>query len=252
MSARELGNPLGNPLGLAREPTVHEVSPLLKDPTIVDFISASGLSGVYTVTPDYKFMRVTVVGAGGAGSSGSQAGSGGGLAQTNVIPVEGRYIDITYRSAARTAAGTFARGASSSASFLSYSLLATGGGTGASAGTGTGGDYNFQGGTAATGGGGGAAGPRDAGGNGAGNGSAAGSSKTGGGGGYFVGFSSAGGGGGVGASGSGSVSAPAQPPGANNLWGGTSNTADGGLWGGGGSSARNSFGGEGGVRIELW
>lgn len=253
-----LGNPLGNPLGLARN-SAGDYSRLLNDPTIVDFISSAGVSGTYKVPAWAKFMRVTVVGGGAAGRTVIAGGGGGGLAQTKILNISGKSIDLTYSTAARRVADTPGQAQSSSAAFLNYAMTATGGTNiaGQATGTGTGGDFNFSGGASVTNGtnggaGSGAAGPRGNGGTGAPSAQKEGVGGAGGGGGQ-KGGGQFGGGGGVGSPGSASDGTLQTPPGDTGLWGSASFNVDGGRWGGGGSGGGLAgAGGEGGVRIELW
>ena len=266
MSARELGNPLGNPLGLARGAPAANL-PLF--PSIYDFASASGASGIFRIPSGSRFFRVTVVGAGGsiqAFSGANGGGGGGGLAQSEIIPVNGRSIDINYTAPPTTAFATAS--ASASASFLDVALLATGGAMGisnsypaAAGGVGSGGAINTSGGKGGTlgnngqyHGGGGAGGTASSGGDGGngGNGSdSAGDGGGGGGGGNSSQVNFGMGGGGVASSSATypmhGVAGKTKP-----TWGSPPINQSGGAWGGGAGTGSNATGGYGGVRIEVW
>lgn len=253
MGARELGSPLGNPLGLKRGGS-GDYERLLNDPTIVDFVgAATAVSGIYTIPPQFKFFRVTVVGAGSGGNTAGGIGAGGGCSQTKILPTNGRSIDINYVAARTSPAQTIAVG-NSSADFLNYSMSAGGAGLGTTYGTATGGDFNFRGGAGRAGGG-GAGGPRGNGGDGASALDSLGANGSGGGGGGGACGNSAyaaGGGGGVFAPGAGVT--PGRPEttlsNSGSTWGSPGGPVGGGQWGGGGGY--NGTGGAGGVRIELW
>jgi hypothetical protein len=103
-----------------------------------------------------KFMRVAAIGPGGDGGAASTTGGGGGgCAATKIVPASA----ITF-SIGVSGRGT---GTPTTASFNGYNLVGGAGGTGSpeSGGVGSGGDFNFAGGTASSSGrsGGGAAGP---------------------------------------------------------------------------------------------
>jgi hypothetical protein len=263
MSMRELGNPAGNPLAQPRNATVNAAP---RNPVIVDFAGTSSQSGVYRVPDWAEYYRVTAVGAGGVQTLvgiGKPSGGGGGLAQSELIPVNKRTIDITYSVPGTTAVQTAS--GSATASSVDFSLQATGGGNGSgvtpgAGGVGSGGAINNTGGTGGYGGnfpgGGGAAGITSNGGNGGGSGAGSAPSGNGGAGGTNGGTYCGGGGGGVWASGALGGNG-ADVASANGPWGAPgSNNASGGGWGGGGAgmSAGNGVGsgGYGGVRIELW
>jgi hypothetical protein len=260
MSARELGNPFGNPLALAKKAGGAKTI----NPTIVDFVN--GVSGDYVIPDGYSFFRVTVVGGGASGyGSTTRAGGGGGLARTAILPVK-KGLTISYIAAGIADANPGNQnGSSSQAIFDSRTLIATGGATGSTVvgagGIGSGGDYNFQGGPGSAGtaaGGGGAAGPTS-------NGGAGNQAYSGDGGG---GGANSGGDDGIGAGGGG-VYAPGganvsrSRAGTNYYWGSpgsdtlNSTLGSGGAWGGGAgcpgpNNAGTANGGYGGVRIELW
>ncbi|SED33410.1 hypothetical protein SAMN05216205_4940 [Pseudomonas mohnii] len=276
MGARELGNPMGNPLALPNKRGGVSVI----NPTIVDFTGVDGstiISGTYLLPAGYSFFRVTVVGGGGSGlpasPPGGGGGGGGGLSRSAILPaVTG--LAIAWQ-AGNPSTGTDPGGASF-ANFGAISLQATGGqtptgGTGGVGGVGSGGADNWAGGnggsaSSGAGGGGGAAGIDGNGANG-GNGRATGQSSgcTGGGGGggqYSTTTTNySGGGGGVGANGApGNITDPVNygiAGAAVNFFGTPAPlfTGRGGNWGGGGGSnlsGGKGFGGFGGVRIELW
>lgn len=251
-------DPLGNPLGLART-NDSAFEALLVQPTILTLTN-----GTYLIDKQkYKFFRVTTVGKGGDGSygNGSCGGGGGGTAQSLIIPVAGRTIEIL----TSVVAGEV------TASFLDVVQVGKPGGAGgltaSIGGMGVGGAYNFKGGDGLTYGGAGAAGTRGNGGN-----SSQSGTQDGGGGGAgnnINGSINGGGGGGVGAAGmatsTGGSIITSQQPGQSNNWGQTpmpaANGYDlrGGGWGGGGGSYAGSFnsnylntGGFGATRVELW
>lgn len=217
-------DPLGNPLGLARS-SGSGYEALLNDPVIIDFNSNSRLTGTWLVPKDYKFIRVSAVGAGGGGR-----GGGGGFTQTKILKVKPG-MTVEYSTAPLSSA--LGSGTNTTASVLDYALLATGGGASVSGSAG-----------------GGAGGPRGNGGDGGygqnANGQA--SYTGGGGGGNITTNGSYSGGGGVGAS--GGTAQVGVGGGANTGWGSPGVGTAGGNWGGGGGF--NGTGGAGGVRIELW
>lgn len=189
MSVRELGNPLGLPKkagGNVNKPTV----------ICIPGSSAAGVSltGFISGLSKYRFMRLTLVGAGGSGFY--SGGAGGGAAATDILPAIGN-ISLTYNLA-----GTTAPDATGATSTLSYNvagavgaLSVPAGGSATSTGVGSGvtpsgGFTNFPGGdggpgvtSLGAGGGGGAASAFGKGGNGGQTGFSGGDSVNGGGGG---------------------------------------------------------------------
>ncbi len=262
----KVGNGLG---GLPQRETNSEIRYLLKDPVVVDFQDAAGLSGTYVIPNEYRYFRVTVVGSGGSSvnATGAPGGGGGGTSQSDIFQVTGRTSVITYVAPAKPGLGS--DGATATANFGDVYLQATGGkapagGSGGSGGSGSGGRYNFSGGKGAdsagssSGSGGGAAGTRGRGGDGtfwnAQTPTLTDGVNDGGGGGFAAPTNPCAGGGGVGAVGgrTNNQNNTGGPLG----WAGVRTMLDGGKWGGGGagggSSQVGSRGGEGGVRIELW
>lgn len=279
MTDRALGNPLGNPLGLARE-----ASSQAPEPLIVDFLGTG--AGEYRVPHGYRRLRITVVGAGGGGRFGTPAGyggggGGGGLSQSGILDAVPGSVISYYAGKGKQGL----KGEDSYAKYKSVSLLATGGAGGVDelnylpkpGGTGFGGLINRTGGFGANGagsGGGGAAGTTGDGGDGSAGGQAPVTFPGNGGGGGAKSSGAAAGGGGVAAPG-GVYNASYQYTGDTQtewLWGHpgqnartytdqstyTNNRGDGGAWGGGGGgppssvNQAGSVGGHGGVRIELW
>ena len=262
MRPRELGNPLGNPLGLAKVLGVLSINP-----TIVDFIN--GASGDFVIPDGFSFFRVTVVGAGGSGfyRDGTfvyfYSGAGGGLARSAILPIKKGTL-ISYVAAPMvTYSDPSGSGQPSTAKFLDVSLVATGGqGATSSArgGMGSGGVVNYRGGnveSASSNSGAGAAGTNS---NGA-DSVAAGTGK------QVAGLNSAGDAGGSGAAqdqnpmgGGGWMGVGQGMPASGSYYAGGGPIGDlasrnakgssGGGWGGGG--AGRGAGGYGGVRIELW
>jgi hypothetical protein len=122
----------------------------------LQLITTAG-SGTLSVPTDAVGMRVAIVGGGGGGAGNGSAGtnaracggSGAGCAATKIVTAE----SITYTIGAGGTASS--NGANSTASFGDYSLVGTGGLAGdvsansitVSGSTGTGGDYNFSGGS---------------------------------------------------------------------------------------------------------
>ena len=277
MADRALGNPLGNPLGLARTSGASDVP----EPLVVDITSGTG---EYIVPVGYRFMRVTAVGAGSSGAfygSLPRGGGGGSVGKTVPIPINNRAVVVAYEvgeGGVPTTNGSIANGGDTKVEFLDYKIVAGGGKSvsvgKAIGGTATGADYNYSGGT--PGGGtnytiaGGAAGLF---------GDAYAALSGSGAYGSSVGSSNAGGGGG-GIDGNGGrrygttefLVTGANPqlspkpdvpyktfPGTDGKNGVAAQKAgDGGAWGGGGGGAYSSSpadqgkGGNGGVRIELW
>lgn len=281
MADRALGNPLGNPLGLARAGSSPDdgSSFFNKPPAIYDFISPG--TGEFIVPDGFSLIRVTAVGGGGGGVLDS-GGGGGGLSRSAVLPIRpGAPVLFTVgaKGKGNTSPATTTSGGDTSASFLDVSLLAEGGGKASvsSGGRGFGGVDNYTGGAGGRGGG-GAAGWDANGGDGA-SGyperdapSVPGLSSGGGGAAYYASSSDyrrpGGGGGGVCAPGGaaantlsdlGRGAAPIIFGGAGSS--GIANSAgQGGVFGGGGGAGRYTSGtsysggdgGVGGVRIELW
>lgn len=161
---RALGNPLGNPLGLARR--AHDIaSPLYK---VVPMTEA----GTITIPGDYSFARLHLFGRGGNGHRDRRAGGGGGGGYAGTVAVRlGGLSDrtVTFSPAALVEFSSTLVG-------IGYSLSATSGqtapesprGAGGQPGMGSGGDINSRGGTGGAGnvsgvygagGGGGAGGP---------------------------------------------------------------------------------------------
>lgn len=268
MADRALGNPLGNPLGLARAGS---------SPPLAQIVDITSGAGEYVVPAGYRFMQVTAVGGGSAGSYQNatiKGGSGGAVARTKLIPLNGKSLTISYVVGAggTPALNNITPGGDTTVRFLGYVMVA-GGGTRnppfgdqlAVGGTASGGDYNFTGGSAGGGGrlAGGAAGLF-------GNAYEAGSGSGG------QALQDGGGGGGVGGGGGLGVSiitgnteielgrSPAPStvvpsfPGSAGGDSVGSVAGKGGAWGGGGGGSESATlaylgaGGHGGVRIELW
>lgn len=259
MADRALGNPLGNPLGLAKKKAaIAPVVIYLKGP----------LTGRYMIDGTQSAFRVTVIGAGGgatyfAGGNGN-GGGGGGLSQSAIIPAQGR-VSIDYVIAGPGAPST--DGGDTSATFSGVKLLATGGKRGGAAqgnpygsngglgGVGSGGLKNHTGGKGGSGGG-GASGVDDDGDPGGFNGGGAPSSSTvnspttaGGGG---ANYQCGGGGSGCRGAGAGSLknNVGMVVIGSSGIQAGTGDGGDGG--GGGSCYIDTSKGGCGMLRIELW
>lgn len=142
-------DPLGNPLGLARVLGLLSIKP-----TIVDLAggwgSVSDTVGGYIIPDSFSFFRVTVVGAGGSGTSVYSA-TGGGLARSAILPAKKgltiSYVAAAYTPYADTTASSIGR--SSSARFNDVFLMATGGRAGSAGtlgGAGSNGADNFNGG----------------------------------------------------------------------------------------------------------
>ena len=264
MSARELGNPFGNPLALKRKVGGGIKPP---NPKIIDFVNGS--VGDFPVPEGYSFIRVTVVGGGASGNdSGTNGGGGGGLEQSPIIAIKKGMV-VSYVAAIGGESGTpNLDGGTSTAKLLDYLLVATGGKVTGEGGLGSGGIASRRGGAGGTGtaaGGGGAAGVTSDGGNGAPSYSAAPTYTGDGGGGGAGGANSGAGGGGVFAKGGSIANTSIQRAGATGTpyWGSQgldigSNALAGGLggaWGGGAgrrTGTGSMAGGYGGVRIELW
>lgn len=260
MLGNPLGNSLGNPLGLAKVLGLLSINPTIVDLT-TGFVSSSDMVGDFVIPAGYSFFRVTVVGAGGAGTP-SFSATGGGLARSAILPVKkGLVISYVAATYTKTATGTAdSVGRTSSARFLDTVLQATGGRagtTGTLGGIGSGGVDNFNGGTA----GGNTSGTGAAGTNGNGGNSPAsvgspgldGTGDAGGSGASSSAGLQAGGGGWMGHGGS------APNPYTASFWRGGApydlysrdgNVNEGGGWGGG--AGKSGYGGFGGVRIELW
>jgi len=259
-----LGNSLGNPLGLATDGSGEYIS-LLKEPVIYDFID--GVSGTFQIPIKAKFYRVTAVGSGGSidtSPNGFGGGGGGGLSRSAILKVKGSSV-VTYSASTPIVPQSGIGGqiaSPSTATFDGISLRATSGVCGGQSGggfggVGSGGVDNWAGGTG-LGGGGGAAGTTGNGGDGGSNGGGTGAVYIGDGGGGGAGNNNSGGGGGGGVRGPGGDyaasaygqrwNAPWGTPGASGYGG------RGGNWGGGagGSTVQRSYGGFGGVRIEVW
>lgn len=271
MSARELGNPLGNPLALKRKSGGAKTL----NPTIVDFVN--GAAGSFVIPDGFSFFRVTTVGGGAGGGNLGPGGGGGGLSRSPILKAKaGAVIDyVAGMGGAVTLPGT-----DSTAAFGDFSLLATGGKSQAGAGLGgigSGGVDNFQGGSggqtsAAGAGGGGSAGPTSNGGAGGASTTTTGGDSVDGGGGGASGYSTrpgSGGGGVMAPGGAGyNIATTRQVQGGvtRESWGSPggfgmdqSLRGIGGNWGGGGGASGNNTatypaapGGFGGVRIELW
>ena len=247
-------DPLGNPLGLAKVLGLLSINPTIVDLT-GGFESSIDVVGDYVIPSGFSFFRVTVVGAGGAGTS-IYSATGGGLARSAILPVKkGLVISYVAATYTVTAASTPASvGRTSSARFLDTVLQATGGqagGPGMLGGVGSGGVDNFNGGTVgANTSGTGAAGTN---GNGANSPASVGSpglAGTGDAGGSGASVSSglqAGGGGWMGRGGSAANPRGGAP---DDLYSRDAIGGQGGGWGGGGG--KSNYGGFGGVRIELW
>ena len=145
---RALGNPLGNPLGLARS----GVPSLAPEPLVVDITSGAG---EYVVPAGYRFVRIIAVGAGSSGvyyNSLGKGGGGGAVAKTLPIPLNGRPVTISYEigmGGVPVANGFMAPGGDTLVKFLGYDIVAGGGRFGGTAvgigGTATGGDFNYAG-----------------------------------------------------------------------------------------------------------
>ena len=256
-------DPLGNPLGLARN------SSQPPNPRTI-YLPGSGVSleGTYEIPGMTSFARFTVIG-GGAGNAGSgnAGGGGGGLARSAVMPV------TKGQSLSYTAGNWGVRGQSGGTSSLSFGSLlmsATGGRSAGSGGIGSGGEINTQGGAAIVGGG-GCGGITTDGGNGGGNATSAViyAGDGGGGGGGSSGFGGGGGGFGQpgGDGGISSTAANAGGPARDRRQGptrgftvpeyvnGANQGGEFGGGGGGGGSITNPLsgrGGCGGIIIELW
>lgn len=285
MGVPALGNPLGNPLVLAKQ----RVDKSLIAPSKVLYLLSG--SGTYLLdTTGFTRARITAVGAGGGGSGyqSSNGGGGGGTDCTPQIPVGGGLISLIYACGVGGTGGINGgtAGGDTTAQFMGYSLSAGGGQSGKLGGAGgRAGVRGFVGGNGGLrtnwsgGGGGGAASSEGPGGNG---GTASVGSNValnaGAGGGAGYDFQSAnasggGGGGGMGANGGTPTLgyAGGSNPGllanmrtnrmgedgiinADNAYGGRGGLAGGGGGGGGSyyTSSTGGNGGDGGVRIELW
>ena len=269
MGARELGNPLGNPLGLSRKNTQ---SSALKDPVIFDFVTGTG---DFIVPDGFSFARITAVGGGAGGTT--NGGQGGGLSRSAIFPVKSGAI-ISYSCGVRGTANANAlsilpanHGTQSVASCRDLQVVGPGGICGATVrNPGYGGVDNWSGAIPADAGGGASATPY---GDGFNNGAiptavSVAQQYGGGGGGVF-------GPGGPVAHGSGINSTGYFAEGVfTPTWGGAGKrgyfdngitegrSGEGGLWGGGGGGGfgtgapvagrARAAGGHGGVRIELW
>lgn len=158
MADRALGNPLGNPLGLARAADKPKGIETINPVTLYFYGErTNAVDGVFLIPEEYGFFRVTAIG-GGAGSSGatSLGGGGGGVSRSAVLKrMSGDAIEYSIAAGG----GSGVNGGTATASFRDIRLRATGGVsvTGAG-GVGTGGVNNTRGGAATSQGGGGCGG----------------------------------------------------------------------------------------------
>lgn len=134
-SSPAVGNGLG---GLPRRPSATV-------PKMVDFYYPKNIAETttYTVPPGYQKMRVSVIGKGGNGTVGGNAGSGAGCAVSFVrTAVPGTVVTINFVG---TPLNASAQKTVTTVSFQDQTISASSGYQ--SAGTGTGGEFNYVGGS---------------------------------------------------------------------------------------------------------